>query len=87
MKNKELLLDRDPKKSQCVSFSRTPHCAKAGATRMCSRFAHWIKAAARFAAARGRSWPAPGVNQDGERMDANVLEMMSVHQCSDRHRQ
>ena len=40
MKNKELLLDRDPKKSRCVSFSRTPHCAKAGTTRMCSRFVH-----------------------------------------------
>lgn len=40
MKNKELLLDRDPKSPRCVSFSRTPRCVKDGITRMCSRFVH-----------------------------------------------
>ena len=40
MKNKELLLDRDPKRSQYVLSSHTPHCVKAGIIQMYSRSAH-----------------------------------------------
>lgn len=38
MKNKELLLDRDPKNPRCVSFSPILRCVKVGITRTCSRF-------------------------------------------------
>ena len=39
MKNKELLLDRDPARSPVRFLFPIPPCGKAGTTRMCSRYA------------------------------------------------